>query len=471
MRVRITPGGKVEGSARVPGDKSVAHRWLILAATAEGTSALVEVPGSLDVRSTARCLAAVAPNARGALERWASNDAPATEGQGSTWNPTVVQPPGAALEVEGEGRAGLVEAAHDLDCENSGTSARLLAGLVAASPFRSVLTGDASLRDRPMERVAEPLRAMGARIRTTEGHAPLTIDGGNLRGITYPIPIPTAQVKSSVLLAGLAADGTTTVIEPAATRDHTERAIAALGGPVHVEEGAVSVEGRAVSVGGKAVSVERFQHEGFHGVVPGDPSSAAFLIGAAALTGGELTIENVGLNPSRLYFLEVMDRLGIHTESRIERDEVGEPVGDLWVAPCDGIRSTRIEEAELPLIIDEVPVLAMLAAHAGGDSWFLGAGELRVKESDRLAGVAEAIARLGGHAAAEGDDLIVAGGGLEGGIARAAGDHRMAMAAAVAGLAAQRPVEVEGMEAADVSFPGFLAMLRDLGATVEVTAS
>jgi len=300
------------------------------------------------------------------------------------------------------------------------------------------------------------LRAMGAAVETTDGHAPVAIDGGGLHGIDHRTPVPTAQVKSAVLLAGLDAEGTTTVTEPAATRDHTERAIRALGGPIEVE--------------GSTVRVERFQQEGFAGIVPGDPSSAAFLVAAAALTGSELTIEGVGLNPSRIHYLEVMERFGIHTEVRVDHDEVGEPVGELWVAPCDGIDSTRIEAWELPLVIDEVPVLALLASHARGDSWFLGASELRVKESDRLAGVADGIIALGGHAAAEGDDLVVAGGGLEGGRGDALGDHRMAMAFAVAGLAARRPIEIDGMEAADVSFPGFVPTLVGLGASIEVVS-
>ena len=457
MRVRITPGGRLEGRVRVPGDKSIAHRWLILAATARGTSALVEVPASLDVRSTAAALAAVSPKARPALQAWASNDAADAEGHSSTWNVRVGEWVPTPLEVEGEGRSGLVEPSHDLDCGNSGTSTRLLAGLLAASPFRTVLTGDDSLRFRPMERVAAPLRAMGAVVATTDGHAPIAIAGGGLHGIDHHTAVPTAQVKSAVLLAGLDADGITTVTEPAATRDHTERAIRALGGPVEVD--------------GSTVRVERFQHEGFAGTVPGDPSSAAFLVAAAALTGSELTIDAVGLNPSRIHYLEVMERFGIHAEVRVDHVEVGEPVGELWVAPCDGISPTRIEASELPLVIDEVPVLALLASHAGGDSWFLGAGELRVKESDRMTGVADGIIALGGHAAVEGDDLVVAGGGLEGGLGDARGDHRMAMAFAVAGLAAQRPIEVDGMEAADVSFPGFVSTLSGLGASIEVVSA
>jgi 3-phosphoshikimate 1-carboxyvinyltransferase len=331
---------------------------------------------------------------------------------------------------------------------------RLLAGLVAGAPFRSVLTGDASLSARPMERVAEPLRAMGADVRTTDGHAPLTIDGGNLEGISYRTPVPTAQVKGAVLLAGLAAEGTTKVEEPAPTRDHTERALRALGVPVRVER--------------TTIAIEPFQHRGFDGRCPGDPSSAAFLVAAAALTGSELTLTGVGLNPSRTHFLEVMRRMGVPTEARVRTVELGEPVGEIWVGACGGIASTTIGADELPLVIDEVPVLALLAAHAAGECLFREAAELRVKESDRLGALARGIRALGGDADDQDDDLVVGGGGLRGGVAEAGGDHRMAMALAVGALAADGPCEIEGMEAADVSFPGFVAQLQHLGAEIEV---
>ncbi len=456
MRVRIIPGGRLHGEATVPGDKSIAHRWLILAATARGSSRLVELPRSLDVRSMASCLSALTHHAGPALEVWASNDPAATEGHGSTWNGTSRQDTSTPLEVEGEGRSALVAPTRDLDCGNSGTAMRLLAGVVAAAPFHTVLVGDESLSSRPMERVAEPLRSMGARVATTERHAPVKIDGGGLEGIAYRSTSPSAQVKSAVLLAGLAADGATSVEESAPTRDHTERALAALGAPIEVTDA--------------AIGLKAFQHEGFEARCPGDPSSAAFLVTAAALTRSDLTLRDVGLNPSRTHFLEVMARMGIQTDQRVEREELGEPVGDLHVAACPGIGPALVEAHELPLVIDEVPVLALLAAHAQGDTWFLGAGELRVKESDRLTAVARGITDLGGHASVEGNDLVVAGGGLEGGVGQAGRDHRMAMACAVAALAAQRPCEVDGMQWAEVSFPGFLSILRGLGARIEVVA-
>ncbi len=333
---------------------------------------------------------------------------------------------------------------------------RLLSGVLAGQPFRSVLTGDASLRERPMERVAEPLRLMGATVATTRGHAPITIEGRGLVGIRYRTPTPTAQVKGAVLFAGASASGPTTVEEDAPTRDHTERALAALGGSVITDGG--------------SITIEPFQHEGFHGACPGDASSAAFLVAAAALTGSSLTVRDVGLNPSRTAFLEVMRRMGVATDQVIRGVEVGEPRGELRVRPCRSLEPVVLEPWELPLVIDEVPVLALLAAHARGDSRFPGARELRLKESDRLEGIARGIGALGGHAAVEGDDLVVAGGGLEGGETDASDDHRMAMAFTIGCLAARRPCEIEGAEAVDVSFPGFFSLLQDLGAGVEVVA-
>jgi 3-phosphoshikimate 1-carboxyvinyltransferase len=334
---------------------------------------------------------------------------------------------------------------------------RLLAGLLAAAPFESVLRGDPSLTARPMERVADPLRAMGADVRTTDGHAPVVVRGGRLRGIEHRTAVPSAQVKSAVLLAGLAAEGSTTVREPVPTRDHTERALAALGAPVEFEPG--------------AATVRAFEHGGFTAAVPGDVSSAAFLVAAAVLTGGALAIEGVGLNPTRTRFVRVLERMGASLESRIERMELGEPVGTLEVQPGPRLAGTTIDAGELPLVIDEVPVLAVMAAHASGQTRFEGAAELRVKESDRLGGLVEAIRALGGDADLEGDDLVVGGGdGLVGGEAEARGDHRMAMALAVAGLAARGPVAVDGIEAAEVSFPGFEELLVALGARIEVSA-
>ena len=321
--------------SRVPGDKSIAHRWLILAATAQGRSALVDLPPSLDVRSTASCLAALARKCRPALEAWASDDPPGR--RGSRFH---VEREGSGIgserHLQSRVRAGRGSSSPigPLDCGNSGTTMRLSSGIVAAAPFHSVLTGDASLRTRPMERVAAPLRAMGATIETTDGRAPLRCRWRPLRGGRYEASVPTAQVKSAVLLAGLDADGETTVVEPEPTRDHTERALRALGGPVVLE--------------GSTITVSRFQHGGFDGSVPGDPSSAAFLDrgGSPHRLGGH--DRGRGAQPHPPHFLDVMARMGVHTERRIERSEVGEPVGDLWVAPCPGLRPVRVAAARSP---------------------------------------------------------------------------------------------------------------------------
>jgi len=335
---------------------------------------------------------------------------------------------------------------------------RLLTGVLAASHFTSTLTGDESLRARPMERVAVPLREMGASIRTDHGHPPVEVQGRPLKGISHELAVPTAQAKGAILLAGLAADGWTTVVEPARTRDHTERALRRLGAPLRLEE----VE--------RTISVSRFQHDGFEAEVPGDVSSAAFLAGAAILTGGELTIRGVGLNPTRTHFLSILERMDVGTESRVTGEELGEPVGELFVAHVAGLRGTEVTAGEMPLVIDEVPMLAVVAAHAAGETRFASASELRVKESDRLGGVAGSIRASGGAADVEGDDLVVGGGGLDGGAVDAHGDHRIAMAAAVSALGARGPVSIEGIDAAEVSFPGFVDALAGLGARIEVSA-
>jgi len=453
MRARIRPGSPVGGVVSVPGDKSVAHRWLILAATAEGRSRLAGLPPSLDVRATARCLARLSPEARPGLDAWLDQGADAGEGQRSTWNERSDHGASPILEVEGEGRSALVEPATHLDCANSGTTMRLLAGVLASAPLRATLVGDRSLAARPMERVAAPLRAMGASVGTTDGHAPIRVEGGALTGVEHAPAVPSAQVKGALLLAGVDAAGSTTVREVASTRDHTERALAALGAPVEVE--------------GRAVTVRRFVHAGFTGAVPGDVSAAAFLVVAAALTRAELEVEGVGLNPSRTHYLDVVRRMGVEVETTTTGEELGEPVGRLRVAPASSLEATDVGADELPLVIDEVPILAALACFARGTSSFLGAAELRTKESDRLAGIEAGLRGLGGEVDAVDGSLRVTGSGLHGGAASSLGDHRLAMAFAVAALAAGGPCEVDGIEAAAVSFPGFVETLRGLGAKVE----
>jgi 3-phosphoshikimate 1-carboxyvinyltransferase len=332
---------------------------------------------------------------------------------------------------------------------------RLLAGVAAGAPFTTVLDGDASLRTRPMDRIATPLSRMGATVRTDGGRPPVEVTGGGLAGITYDLPVASAQVKSAILLAGLAAEGTTTVVERLPTRDHTERALAALGGPV--------------KTGGGRVSVERFQHRGFEASVPGDPSSAAFLVAAAILTGAWLTLDDVGLNPTRTAWVGVLERMGASVHTREDSTSLGEPVGQIHVKlDATGLRGVHVTSDEFPGLVDEIPVLAAVAAHAEGESRFDGLGELRVKESDRLAGLVDGIRGLGGEAKVEAPDtLVVAGGGLGGGSADGSADHRMAMAFAVAALAARGPSTITGMEAADVSFPGFVDTLLEAGASLD----
>jgi 3-phosphoshikimate 1-carboxyvinyltransferase len=459
MKVRVTPGGVLGGEAWVPGDKSIAHRWLLLAATAVGRSALAGVPRSLDTASTASSLSLLVPAARPALEAWGSSPSASAEANGSTWNRKPSTLDLEVLEVQGEGRGSLRPPGGELDCGNSGTSMRLLAGLAASAPFVTVLRGDPSLSARPMERVAAPLRAMGADVATENGHAPLTIRGADLLGIDFEAEVPSAQVKGAVLLAGLAAEGRTSVSELVRTRDHTERALAALGAPVREVDAGVVLDGP-------------FQHEGFRGRVPGDPSSAAFVIAAAALTGGGVTLTGVGLNPSRLGYVDVLRRMGVDVEVETDSHELGEPMGTMRLLGGLGgrdLRPVQVRADELPRVIDEVPLLAALAAHAGGPSRFEGASELRVKESDRLSALVEGIRGLGGVVEADEDALEVAGGGLAGGAADSVGDHRIAMALTVAALAADGPSEVEGIEWAAVSFPGFLGLLDALGADVEAS--
>jgi 3-phosphoshikimate 1-carboxyvinyltransferase len=455
MRAHVTPGGRVEGDARVPGDKSIAHRWLLLAATADGPSRLVGVPRGLDTLATARCLSALAPPVRPALEAWGSSPGVAAERNGSTWNAERATLDLDTFDLRGEGRGSLQPVGEEpLDCGNSGTTMRLLAGLVAACPFESILAGDASLSTRPMERVAEPLRAMGADVRTSDGHPPISIRGGRLVGARIESVVPSAQVKGAVLLAGLAAEGTTAVVEFARTRDHTERALRALGAPVGSDPAEVTLRGP-------------FQHGGLEGTVPGDPSAAAFLLAAAALTGGAVTIVDVGVNPTRLGYLEVLSRMGLEVEVRVETEEIGEPRGRLTSRAVEVLAPVVVSAEEMPSVIDEVPVLAALAAHAGGESRFEGGRELRVKESDRLAALDRGLRSLGGRIRVDGDDLVVEGGGLAGGTVVPADDHRIVMSLAVAALAARGPSAIEGIEAAAVSFPGFVPALGALGARIE----
>jgi 3-phosphoshikimate 1-carboxyvinyltransferase len=422
------PTGALVGELGVPGDKSIAHRALLLGALADGTTLVRGFPGGADVRATLDAIRRL-----GAAAEWT----------------------GDTVRVEGRGLA-LGGRDVTLDCANSGTTMRLGAGLVAGAGGRVVLDGDASLRRRPMERVAVPLRQMGARIATTDGHAPLTVEGGYLVGVDYASPVASAQVKSAVLLAGLRAEGTTRVREPMRSRDHTERMLGYLG--VRVEEGA---DGVALAGGQRLRGAEI--------PCPGDPSSAAFLVVAALLVdASELVLRDIGTNPTRSGALDVLARMGALVERDRVRTVAGEPRADLVVRTAP-LRATTIGPDEVPAAIDALPILAVAAAFADGETRITGAGELRVKESDRIAAL-EQLRPLGVPLEATADGLVVQGRpdrALRAGRIATHGDHRVAMAFAVAALRAPDGLVIDDPGCVDVSFPGFFDRLAALGARVE----
>jgi 3-phosphoshikimate 1-carboxyvinyltransferase len=418
--VRIEHAPSFRGRFTLPGDKSISHRAAILGAMAEGTTQVRNYSSAADCASTLSCLRGLGV----AIDRQA--DAVTIDGRGvDSWRaPSAV-----------------------LDAENSGSTLRMLAGALAGRPFRSVMTGDVSLRRRPVERVAAPLRAMGATVLTSDGKPPITIEGGRLRGLTYDLPVASAQVKTAVLLAGLQAEGRTTVREPAPSRDHTERMLPAFG--VRVER-----EGLAAAVhGGQRL-------RGTEVSVAGDASSAAFLVVAAlVLPDSEVRLDGVLLSPTRTAFLDVLRGMGGRVEARLTATEP-EPVGSI-LASSSSLTGTTVDPALVPSLIDEVPALAAAAAFARGRFTVSGASELRVKESDRIAALAEGLAALGARVRELPDGLVVDGGApLRGTRVRSHGDHRIAMALSVAALAAEGATEVEGAECVAVSFPGFYELLE-----------
>jgi 3-phosphoshikimate 1-carboxyvinyltransferase len=430
-RVAVFPALKVAGVLRVPGDKSISHRYALLAALADGRSTIANYAPGADCASSLSCVAAL-----GAI---VSRTAPAVAG-----DPPVVT-------VEGRGVRGLRAAAGPLDCGNSGSTMRMLAGVVAAHSFLSTLVGDASLSRRPMRRIMAPLGQMGAQLTASPGdRPPLAVRGGDLTGIQFAPETPSAQVKSAVLLAGLQASGDTVVIEPASTRDHTERALAAFGVEV--------TAGRRIRLrGGQRLTGRELR-------VPGDISSAAFMaVAAAALPGSDVTITQVGLNPSRAALLDVLKRYGAEIEVTVEDEWQGEPVGRLRVR--HGARyDLVIEPSEVPEVIDELPVLATLGTF-GGSVTVSGAGELRVKESDRIAELVAGLRAMGADAEERSDGFQVRHGArLTGGIVHAKHDHRLAMAFAVAALGAGGPTQIEGADAVAVSYPSFFEDLDALAA-------
>ncbi len=421
---RLEPGGPLRGTLALPGDKSISHRALLIAALAEGTSRLDGVLDSEDCRATAGALARMGVDLR--------------EVSPGSW------------VVEGRGPDGLRAPDRPLDLGNSGTAMRLLCGVLAARPFPAELVGDASLSQRPMERVAVPLRDMGARIETESGHPPIRIGGTPLRGITHRTPVASAQVKSALLLAGLQARGRTCLTEAVPSRDHTERMLPLFGADCAVDGAHICIEG------GQAL----------HGAtvpVPRDLSAAAFfIVGALIAPGSELELPGVGVNPRRDGLLQILREMGADLTLEAAGSVGREPVAKLTVrsSPLTGI---DVAPEQVANAIDEFPVLCVAAACAQGVTTLSGIGELRVKESDRVAAMAEGLETLGVPVEVGEDSVRITGRPLGGGTVRSHRDHRIAMAFAIAALAAAEPVVVEGAQWAATSFPEFPDLARQAG--------
>jgi len=424
--MRIEPVARLEGHIAVPGDKSLSHRSLLIGALCDGDVLVRRWGRSADTEST---LAAV----RALGVRVDEQDVD-------------------TLVVHGRGLKGLVAGSDPIDCGNAGTLARLLTGILVFQDGHFELVGDESLASRPMDRVASPLTKMGASIATTDGHLPLTIDGAALRGIEYELPVASAQVKSAILLAGLGARGKTTVVEPTPTRDHTELMLEAAGVRVRRK--------------GRAISLESTDHLRLEEVlVPGDISSAApFLVAAALLPGSTLTVHDVGLNPRRAGLLDVLERMGVRVGIHGKQRIAGELVGDVEVTGTHELTPTRVSAQEVPSLVDELPLVALLGAFAHGETVVSGAEELRAKETDRIETVTAALRAIGVRIEARPDGFAVRGTPARprGGTVDAAGDHRIAMLGAVAGLVSREGVEVDGAESVGVSFPGFFELLASV---------
>jgi 3-phosphoshikimate 1-carboxyvinyltransferase len=422
----IRPARTISGSLEVPGDKSISHRYAILAALTEGTSDITHFSAAADCRSTLDCLSRLGAK---------------------------VEAKGDRVRVTGAGLGGLRPSRRALDAGNSGTTMRLLAGILSGQEFHSTIDGDRSLRRRPMRRVIDPLTMMGARIQSRDGgYAPLEIDGARLSPIEYTLPVPSAQVKSAVLLAGLFADGVTSVIEPIRTRDHTELALAEFGARL-------DHDGRAIRVHGRP----RLEARSL--AVPGDLSSAVFfLIAAMVLRDSSLVIHNVGLNPTRSAVLDVLASMGAPVSLISVRSSNGELVGDVAVHH-ETLQGGIIEGDAIAQLIDELPAIAVLGPYTEQGIEIRNAGELRVKESDRIAALAENLRRMGAEVEERPDGLRVAGrsaGRLRGAEIEPHGDHRMAMAFAIAALGAEGQTVIRDAECAGVSFPEFFSTLDRL---------
>ena len=420
--MRIEPAATLRGHIAVPGDKSISHRAVLLGAIAEGETSVRGFGRSGDTEATVAAVRAL-----GVIVHEDDVD---------------------TLRVEGAGLRGLRESGVPIDCGNSGTTLRLLAGILAGQRGRFELTGDESLRRRPVDRIADPLVQMGVRVESADGRPPLVLEGGELRGIRYELPVASAQVKSCVLLAGLYAAGRTTVVEPLATRDHTELMLEAAGV-------AVTRKQRRISIG-PAEQLRLGEVD-----VPGDFSAAApFVVAATLLPGSELTIHDLGLNPRRTGLLDVLARMGARVTVFNRRTSAGEPIGDLEVRSAE-LTATTVTAEEVPLMVDELPLFALAAASAHGESKVEGAQELRVKETDRIETVTTSLRGLGIRIAASDDGLGVRGvpSRPKGGGMSSHGDHRIAMLGAVAGLVSREGVELEDADAVAVSFPGFFELL------------
>lgn len=429
MRFKVTPSKVQNASVTVPGDKSVSHRALMLGSIAEGRT-----------------------NVSGFL---AGEDCLATLAAMRSLGVKITQPDATSMSIEGVGMHGLSAPAAELDLGNSGTAMRLMAGLLCGQAFNSVLTGDESLNGRPMGRIVTPLTAMGAAIESDcDGTPPLQIAGGlQLRGIHYELPMASAQVKSAVLLAGLYAEGTTSVSEPAVTRDHTERMLGLMGVSVESIDGNISIGGGQRLVG---CDVR----------VPADLSSAAFVMLAAILSeNADIKIMNVGVNPTRTGVIDILQSMG--ADISLENPQLlgEEPVADIRVRSSQ-LRGSRVDPALVSLAIDEFPVLFVAAAAASGATEFSGIGELRVKESDRISAMADGMRILGIQVDETDDGAVVHGGQFKGGTVQSYGDHRVAMSLALAGTVASDEVIVEDVDSVNTSFPGFCDCMGDLGVEI-----
>ncbi|MDF0645575.1 MAG: 3-phosphoshikimate 1-carboxyvinyltransferase [Nitrospira sp.] len=432
----VKAGPPLRGTITVPGDKSITHRAIILTALAEGTGTIRDYCRGEDCLNTMRALQSLG---------------------------VKIEETAETLQVHGKGFWGLTEPGGVINCGNSGTGIRLLAGLLAGQDFFTVLTGDASVRRRPMGRIVKPLRDMGATIAGRKGGelAPLAVTGGKLRGITYASPVASAQVKSSLLLAALFARGTTRITEPRLSRDHTERMCRFFGVPLTQEGTTLIMEGRP-SVGWAAVPVL---------TVPGDLSAAAFfIVGASIVPGSDVLFTGIGVNPTRSGILEILTRMGADIQLLRPREEAGEPVADIRVKAAP-LRGVTIGPESIPQTIDEFPILFVAAAVADGETIITGAEELRVKESDRIAAMAEELRRMGARITERPDGVMIQGIGRTGENGRLAaargrsyGDHRVAMSLAIAGLTAEAETTIDDTDCIETSFPDFSGRLSVLRA-------